>query len=295
MLTWLDANMITIVDGVAYGVLLFTIAIGLSLTFGIVDTLNLAHGTVYLGGAYVAVLLVGGGQPSIAVFAVAAVVAAGVAGALGSGLSFMIRPVAHRGHLDQALLTLGVSFVAADAFSAGFGNDVRSVQPPGALSGSTNILGHQYPVYRVFVIAAGLVIAVICYYVVARTRVGALVRAAVADAAMVRALGVDSKRLVTGVFVVGTALAALGGVLGAPIMSAYPGLDNQILILGLVIVVIGGLGSVAGALVGALIIGQVETLGVSLMPTYASLLTFGCMALVLIFKPSGLLSLRRTT
>ena len=290
MLDWLDSNLITMIDGVAFGVLLFTIALGLSLVFGVMDVLNLSHGALYLGGAYVAVSVVSGGSGTLLAFVVAALLALVVGAAAGAGLSVITRPIASRGHLDQALLTLGVAFVAADLYSEFYGDDVRSVPSPAPLDGSTSILGSTYPTYRLAVIAVGLVLALAAWYVIERTKVGALVQASVADAEMVQALGVNTTRLVTGVFAVGAALAAFGGVLGAPIISASPGVDTRILILGLVVVVIGGLGSVSGALVGALLIGQVETLGVSIVPDYASFLTFGTMALVLLLRPSGILA-----
>ena len=290
MLGWFDTNLVTIIDGVAFGVLLFTIALGLSLVFGVMDVLNLAHGALYLGGAYLAVSLLGGGGGTLLAFALALLVALAVGAVAGAGLSLVTRPIASRGHLDQALLTLGVAFVAADLFSEFYGNDVKSVRAPEALGGSTSILGSTYPTYRLVVIAVGLVLAVGAWYVIERTRVGSLVQASVADAQMVRALGVNTTYLMTAVFAAGAALAVFGGMLGAPILSASPGLDTRVLILGLVVVVIGGLGSVSGALVGALLIGQVEALGVSLVPTYASFLTFGTMALVLLLRPSGILA-----
>jgi len=290
VLGWLDTNLVTMIDGVAFGVLLFTIALGLSLVFGVMDVLNLAHGALYLGGAYLAVTLVGDGGGGLLVFVLAALTALAAGGVAGAGLALVTRPIASRGHLDQALLTLGIAFVLADLFSEAYGNDVKSVAAPAALSGSTSILGSTYPTYRLVVIGVGLLLALGAWYVVERTRVGSLVQATVADAPMVRALGVNTTYLVTGVFAAGAALAAFGGVLGGPILSASPGLDTRVLILGLVVVVIGGLGSVSGALVGALLIGQVETLGVSLLPTYASFLTFGTMALVLLLRPSGILA-----
>jgi branched-chain amino acid transport system permease protein len=286
---WLDANLITMVDGVAFGVLLFTIALGLSLVFGVLDVLNLAHGALYLGGAYVAVSMLSD-QPTLPAFVLAAVVALVLGAVAGAGLALLTRPIASRGHLDQALLTLGAAFVVVELYAEHYGNDVRSVAAPAVLADSISLMGNQYPLYRLVVIGVGLVLAVGAYLVIERTRVGALVQASVADAQMVRALGVDTGRLMTGVFAAGAALAAFGGVLGAPILSAAPGLDLRVLILGLVVVVIGGLGSVTGALVGALLIGQVETLGVSLLPTYASFLTFGTMALVLLLRPAGILN-----
>ena len=289
MLGWLDSNVITMIDGVAFGVLLFTLAIGLSLVFGVMDVLNLAHGALYLGGAYVAVSLVSG-SGTLGAFAAAAVLALLLGSAAGAGLAAVTRPIASRGHLDQALLTLGIAFVAADLYSEVYGNDVESVPAPAPFDGSTSVLGHTYPTYRLAVIAVGLLLALGVWWVVERTKVGSLVQASVADAQMVRALGVNTTALVTGVFAAGAGLAAFGGVLGAPIISASPGVDTRVLILGLVVVVIGGLGSVSGALVGALLIGQVETLGVSLVPSYASFLTFGTMALVLLLRPSGILA-----
>ena len=290
MLAWIDTNLVTMIDGVAFGVLLFTIALGLSLVFGVMDVLNLAHGALYVGGAYLAASLLGSGGGSMLGFLLAALAALVVGALAGGGLSLATRPLSQRGHLDQALLTLGIAFVLADLYSEAFGNDVRSVAPPSALGASTSILGHDYPSYRLLVIAVGLVLAVGAWYVIERTRFGSLVQASVDDPQMVSAMGVNTNRLITGVFAAGAGLAAFGGVLGAPILSAGPGLDTRVLILGLVVVVIGGLGSVTGAFVGALLIGQVEALGVSLLPTYAAFLTFGTMALVLLVRPAGILN-----
>jgi branched-chain amino acid transport system permease protein len=285
----LGDNLVTIVDGVAFGVLLFTIAVGLSLVFGIMDVLNLAHGALYLVGAYLAVQFAGDGQAGLGAFLVAGLAAVVVGAAAGAGLAVMARPLARRGHLDQALLTLGVALVVGDLLSARFGNDVQSVPPPRFLAGGVTLAGRDYPSYRLAVIVVGLLLAVVVYLLVERSRVGALVKATVADAPMVRAMGVDTGRLVVAVFAFGVVLACLGGVLGAPVLGAYPGLDERVLILGLVVVVIGGLGSVGGAFLGAMVIGQVEVLGVSLLPQYASFLVFGTMALVLLARPAGML------
>jgi branched-chain amino acid transport system permease protein len=286
---WLGDNLVTVVDGVAFGVLLFTIAVGLSLVFGIMDVLNLAHGALYLAGAYLAVRFVGDGQATLGAFALAGLAAVAVGAGAGAGLALLTRPLAARGHLDQALLTLGVALIVGDLLSARFGNDVQSVPPPQFLAGSVAISGREYPSYRLAVIAAGLALALAVYLLVGRTRAGVLVRATVADAPMVRALGVDTGRLMVATFAAGVVLACLGGVLGAPVLGAYPGLDERVLILGLVVVVLGGLGSVPGAFLGAMVIGQVEVLGVSLLPRYASFLVFGTMAVVLLLRPTGML------
>jgi branched-chain amino acid transport system permease protein len=283
---WLTNNFITILDGVAFGLLLFTIAIGLSLILGVLDVLNLAHGALYLAGAYLAVQFFTG-RVSIVVFLLALVMASVLGAGAGAGLAFMMRPLAGRGHLDQALLSLGVALVLADLISAVFGNDVHTVSPPGFLSGSPQFAGFTYPVYRLAVILVGLVLALVVYLVVERTRLGALARATVIDAPMVRAMGVDTRPFVAGIFAFGTVLACVGGVLGAPILGAYPGLDQYVLVLGLVVVVVGGVDTVRGTLVGALVIGQVEVLGVSLLPRYASFLVFATMVVGLLLRPGN--------
>jgi branched-subunit amino acid ABC-type transport system permease component len=191
-------------------------------------------------------------------------------------------------HLDQALLTLGVALVVAELLAIFYGNDVLRVVAPPGLNGSTKVFGDTYPTYRLALIGIGALIAVAVYVVVERTTVGALVRASVADREMVSAVGVDNRRVKLAVLGVGSSLAALAGVLGGPINGAGPGLDERVLILALVVVVIGGLGSIKGAFVGALLIGQVESLGRALVPDLASFVLFGALALVLIVRPRGL-------
>lgn len=278
------------IDGVAYGLLLFTLAVGLSLVFGMMDVLNLAHGTMYLVGAYVAYSLSGGSWTQYAL-AIATGVAVGLLG--GALLALLVQPLAGRGHLDQALLTLGIAFIAGDLLTSVYGSEVLPTAPPEGLRGSVSVLGHDYPAYRLLFIAAGAVLVVSVWLVFERSSVGALVRATVADRDMVRALGVNPRKVLYGVFGFGSALAVLGGVLGAPIQAPGPGVDESVLVLSLVVVVIGGLGSVRGALVGALLIGQVQTLGVAVVPQYASFLLFGAMLVVLTLRPEGLASMAR--
>ncbi|TQM01632.1 branched-chain amino acid ABC transporter permease [Pseudonocardia kunmingensis] len=285
VISWFDSNLINVLNGLAVGLLLFTIAVGLSLIFGLMDVLNLAHGALYLVGAYLAYLVVRGGGGFVWAALLAIVV--GLVG--GAALMGMTRPLAGRGHLDQALLTLGVAFILVEVVYLIFGNDVFSVAAPEALSGSVNVASSSYPAYRLALIGFGAVIAVAVYVAFERTRLGALVRAAVVDRDMVAALGVDVRKVLLGVFAAGSALAVLGGVLGAPLFGAHPGLDHEMLILTLVVVVVGGLGSVRGALVGALLIGQVQALGAAFVPEIAGFLVFAVMALVLTFRPAGLL------
>ncbi|HKX67104.1 MAG TPA: branched-chain amino acid ABC transporter permease [Intrasporangium sp.] len=284
MLGWIDNNLVSMVDGVAYGLLLFTLAVGLSLVFGMMDVLNLAHGTLYLVGAYAAYALSDGGWGG---FFLALVVGL-LLGVLGGGvLAAATAPLSTRGHLDQAVLTLGIAFIAAEIMTMIFGGEVLPTQPPDALAGSASIAGHSYPTYRLVFILVAALLALVVHLVFEKTALGALVRATVADRDMVRAMGFDTRRILFGVFAFGAALAAVGGVLGAPIIAPGPGVDENVLVLSLVVVVIGGLGSVRGALIGALAIGEVQTLGVALVPDYAPFLLFGAMLVVLAVRPQG--------
>jgi branched-chain amino acid transport system permease protein len=283
---WLDANLVSILNGFAIGSLLFILAVGLSIVFGMMDVLNLAHGAFFLVGSYLAVTFVAG--ESWAGFFTALGVAAVVGLMAGGVLSVMTEPLARRPILDQALLTLGISLIVAETLSIIYGNNVFSVPEPPALAGSVDVAGNSYPAYRLMLIGVGLVLAVVVWLVVEKTSIGALVRASVADREMVSALGIDNRKVKLAVLGVGSLLATVAGVLAAPVYGARPGLDKTILLLALVVIVIGGLGSIRGAVVGALVIGQVESLGRALVPDYASFILFGTLALVLIVRPRGL-------
>ncbi|HYU15070.1 MAG TPA: branched-chain amino acid ABC transporter permease [Candidatus Acidoferrum sp.] len=287
MPAWLDTHLVSLLNGLAIGFLLFILAVGLSLVFGMMDVLNLAHGVLFLTGGYMC-WSIAGERPTWPGFLAALAVAGGVGALAGGGLSLATERLARRSHLDQALLTLGVALIAADALSAAFGDDVHSVNPPPGLDGSVLLFGKAYPVYRLSLIAIGAVLAAAVHLVVERTSLGAVVRATVADRQMVSAVGVDDRKVKAIVFGLGSLLASTAGVLGAPIYGARPGLDASVLILALVVVVIGGLGSVRGALVGALVIGQIETLGRALLSNLASFVLFGALALVLVVRPHGL-------
>jgi branched-chain amino acid transport system permease protein len=290
MIGWLSDNLVPMVDGVAFGLLYFTLAVGLSLVFGMMDVLNLAHGTLYLAGAYLAYLLADGTWSGL-LLALAAGAAVGVGG--GALLAALTQPLAGRGHLDQALLTLGVSIIAADVFLLISDGEYLPADPPGGLTGSTEFAGLTYPKYRLAFIGIAAVLALAVYLIFERSPLGALVRATVADRDMVRALGIDTRKVLIAVFAVGAVLAVFGGVLGAPILQGGPGVDGQVLVMSLVVVVIGGLGSVRGALLGALLVGEVSTLGTALAPDYAAFLLFGAMFVVLALRPQGLLPVVR--
>jgi len=292
MAGWFDANLVSILNGFAIGSLLFILAVGLSIVFGMMDVLNLAHGALYLVGSYLAVTFATG-EASWAGFLTALGVAALVGLIAGGALSGMTEPLARRPVLDQALLTLGVALVVAEVLSIIHGNDVYSISAPPGLDGSVAVAGNAYPTYRLVLIGIGLVLAAVVFFVVERTSVGALVRASVADRDMVSAIGIDNRKVKVAVLAIGSMLATVAGVLGGPIYGARPGLDDTILILALVVVVIGGLGSVKGALIGALLIGQVESLGRALLPDLASFILFGTLALVLVVRPRGLFGPRK--
>lgn len=281
------ASFVSVLNGVAIGCLLFILATGLSLVFGMMDVLNLAHGATFLVGAY-AGWLVGGEDPTWATFLLALAVALAIGALVGAGMAMLTEPLRNRSHLDQALLTLGVALIVAELLSMAFGNDVRATDAPPGLDGTVSLFGSAYPTYRLALIGVGAAFAVGLWLLMSRTMIGTVVRATVADREMVSAIGIAEHRIKLAVFAAGSALAAVAGVLGGPIYGARPGLDATVLILALVVVVIGGLGSVRGALVGALVIGQIESLGRAMLADAASFLLFGALALVLVFRPRGL-------
>ena len=285
-----DQNFSSILNGVALGMLIFILAIGLSLIFGLLDVLNLAHGSLYLLGTYLGYTLVEHhGVP----FIPAALITIVFGIALGFVLAVALIPVRDRGHLDQVLLTLGLFFIVADLVTIIWGRDFHTITPPGFLIPSKVIFGHYYPAYRLAVIVLGFVIAAATYLVFERTQLGAILRAAVEDRAMVGALGHNVKLITLSVLLAGSALATFAGIIGGPIEQVTPGVGDDVLLLALIVVVVGGLGSIAGAFVASLIIGQAESLGVALgqqhgLPQAAPFVLFGTMAVILIARPKGL-------
>jgi branched-subunit amino acid ABC-type transport system permease component len=273
-----DAHLVPAVDGVAYGLLLFVTAAGLTLAFGTGNVLNLAHGTLYAIGAYSAAALSDGSWHGL-LLALAAGTAAAAAG--GGLLAALTAPVRHRGHLAQALLTFGIALVAGDLISTAAGPDDLPVAVPPAVDGSVSLAGHRYPVYRLTFILVAALLAAAGQLFLRRTRAGALLRATVDDPEMVAALGTDPRLVHTAVLSGAGALAGLAGVLGAPIIGPGPGTADTVLLLSLIVVVLGGLGSVPGALLAAVAVGEVQTLGVDLAPGYAPYLLFAAMAAAL--------------
>ncbi|MBE0547321.1 MAG: branched-chain amino acid ABC transporter permease [Rubrivivax sp.] len=278
-------------NSLQYGLLLFLVASGLTLIFGIMGVINLAHGSFYMIGAYMAYALApfvastlgGGFFTTLALGLVLAVL-------LGYVLEWAFFSFLYgREHLQQVLMTYGLILVFEELRSILVGDDVHGVKPPDWLAGAIP-LGElmTYPVYRLFISAVCLGVALAMWYVLARTRLGMRIRAGATNREMVQSLGVDIKLLYRVVFAAGVALAVLAGMVAAPVSSVYPGMGNQVLIICFVVVVIGGIGSIRGALLAALLIGVAETFGTVLIPQAAGVLVYVLMALILLWKPDGL-------
>ena len=281
---------IQFLNGLVSGMLLFIMAAGLSLIFGQMNVINLSHGAFYLLGGYIGLNAV----RQLNNFWLALIIAPLIVGGLGLMIEyFFLRRLygAHR-HLDQVLFTFGLALIASDLIQWNWGAYVETVPAPALLSGQVPIFRIQFPTYRLSLIFFGLIMALLLWLFLERTRLGAIIRAGVSDAQMVSGLGINIHLVFAAVFALGTALAALAGVLGAPVRTLYPGLDFEILILTLVVVVVGGLGTLKGAFFGSLLIGMADTFGKALWPEFSLFLIFAVMAVVLLIRPSGLFGLR---
>ena len=278
-------------NALQYGLLLFLVASGLTLIFGIMGIINLAHGSFYMIGAYMAFALgplvertLGGGFfVTLLVCVLAAVLLGYVLEALF--FSFLYR----RDHLQQVLMTYGLILVFEELRSILVGNDVHGVPMPAWLAGTVP-LGDvmTYPIYRLFVAGAALAVCALLYWIITRTRVGMMVRAGASNREMIGSLGIDINRLYRWVFAGGVALAALAGALAAPMSSVYPGMGHGVLIICFVVVVIGGIGSVRGTFFAAMLVAAVETYGQVFFPAAAGVLVYVLMAAILLYRPEGL-------
>lgn len=278
-----------LLNGLAYGMLLFLLAAGLSLIFGIMDILNLAHGSLYMLGAYLAFSM----ATAFDSYWLALIFAPLLVGLAAIVLELvLLRPTYNKGHLNQVLLTFGLAYVFNDLVRWVWGASIRSLTPPTALSGSVEMLGQTFPRYRLFLILFGFIIALLLWFFQERTRWGAIIRAGVSDKEMVSGLGINIRLVFTLVFALGAVLAGLSGVAAGPVLGLYPGMDFEILIFALIVVVVGGLGSFTGTLGGSIIIGLADTLGKIWFPQFSLFLIFAIMALVLLLKPAGLFGRR---
>ncbi len=290
-------------NGLQLGVMLFLMAAGLTLVFGIMNMINLAHGSFYMIGAFAAVAATRA-SGSFALGVVAAVAAAGLVG-LATEAS-VLRGLYRRDHLDQVLATFGLILVFNELVSIVWGPQAMFLGVPDALSGTVEILpGAPYPAYRLAIIGAGLAVALFLWLLIARTRIGMRIRAGASNREMIGALGVDIGRLYTLVFGLGAMLAGLAGALAGPLLAIEVGMGENILILAFVVIIIGGLGSVRGALIGALLVGLVDTYGRAYLPSglrafvdpavadnvgasLAAMAIYLLMAMVLVWRPRGL-------
>jgi len=293
-------------NGLQFGLMLFLLAAGLTLVFGIMDMINLAHGSLYMVGAYLAA----SAFTKTNSFALAALVAVVGTAALGALLEFtVLRRLYRRDHLSQVLATFALLLIANESVRMIWGDQPMLLSTPEMLSGPVEIVGFVYPAYRLLLVGVGLGAAAGLYWLVSMTRLGMWVRAGASNREMAQAMGVDVRRLFTFVFAIGAALSALAGALLGPLLAVQVGMGESILILTFVVIVIGGIGSVRGALVGSLIVGVVDTLGRALLPTLlrevfrqeiasslgpalASILIYMLMAAILFWKPQGLFPAR---
>jgi branched-chain amino acid transport system permease protein len=276
-------------NGVSFGMLLFLLAAGLSLIYGVMRILNLAHGSYYILGAYVALSVVQttGSLLLAALAGTAAVIVLGV---------FMERVFLRRlpphEELPQALLTFGFLLIVGDVTLWIWGGTPQTLPKPEALSTSIRMGGMFFPAYRAFVIVVGVAIGLALWLLQERTRLGAMIRAAIDDAEIAGATGINVSLVSTLVFGLGAALAALGGIIGGPLLGVYPGADFEILLLAFVVVIIGGLGSLKGAFLGGLLVGLLDNFGKALFPEFALFTIFAPMAIILAVRPTGLFGAR---
>jgi branched-chain amino acid transport system permease protein len=280
--------LIQTLNSVQYGLLLFLLASGLTLIFGIMGVINLAHGSFYMLGAYLAFGL----TPKFDSLLLAIIVGIIIAWCFGFVLEkLLFQRLYKRDHLDQVLLTFGLIMIFEELRSILWGDDVGSVKVPAMWDFSIKLTETlSYPAYRLVMSAVCIALAAGMYWLIARTRLGMMIRAGASNRDMAEALGINIYTLFAGVFALGTALAAFSGMLAAPIASVYPNMGAPILIMCFVVVVIGGIGSVRGALIAALLIGFVDTFGKVLAPQLAGAAVYIVMAAVLLWRPEGLFS-----
>jgi branched-chain amino acid transport system permease protein len=276
------------VNSVTFGGLLFLLSAGFSLIFGLMRIPNLTHGSLFMLGAYFGAAFAGGMLGIMFNFWLATLMAALLMAALGALMErFLLRQLPGQ-QLAQVLVTLGISFMVADFCLMVWGGDPVNVATPNGLGGFVRVGQAAFPLYRLAIIVIAMVFAVALWFLLERTRLGAMIRAGVDDPDMARVVGIRVSRLFTVVFALGAGLAAFAGIIGAPILSVYPGLDQDMLPLALVVVILGGTGSLLGSFVGSIIIGFIYNFGLALLPELAYFVLFLPMLLVLIVRPQGL-------
>jgi branched-chain amino acid transport system permease protein len=276
---------IQILNGVSYGCLLFLLAAGLTLTQGLLRVVNLTHGSYYLLGGYFGLMVVKA-TGNFWLGILAGGIAMGIVGLFIQ--RFFLSHYPHN-ELAQVLLTFGFLFLIADLALWQFGGTPQTIPTPSIFQGAVSVGPARFPTYRFVLIGAGLIIGLFLWWFIDYTRIGTLVRASVDDAETASGLGVNTPVLMTGVFAMGALLAGAAGVIGGPLVGMYPGADFDVLLLAIVIVILGGLGSLRGAFLAAILVGLLDTAGRTLFPQFSLFAIFAPMAIMLIFRPAGLL------
>ncbi|MEJ6564580.1 MAG: branched-chain amino acid ABC transporter permease [Burkholderiales bacterium] len=292
--------LIQAMNGIQYGLLLFLVASGLTLIFGIMGVINIAHGSFYMIGAYLAWSLMGW----VGSFWIGLIVGVTVALLLGLVLEWLfIRFLYDRDHLQQVLVTYGLILIFSELRSMIWGDDVHSVPIPELLNGSIQLTENlAYPIYRLWLSGVCIVIAILMFLGIQHTRLGMMIRAGESDREMTKSLGINIGLVYRFIFALGVSLAAFSGMISAPISSVFPGMGSQVLIVSFVVVVIGGLGSIKGAMIAALLVGLIDTFGkvihldifgVNIFPEMSGMSIFALMALILMLRPQGLFGRER--
>ena len=283
---WIGILPIQILHGLVYGMVLFLLASGLTLIFGMMDVLNFAHGAFYMLGAYFSFsVLMWTGQ-----FWLSLILAPLGVGLIGVFVErIFLRKVLPYGHVPQLLLTFGIAYILEDVVKIVWGTEPLKVKVPSLLSGSLSLLGASYPTYRLFILVVSFLVFAFLFLILFKTRIGIIVRAAVAKKEMVAALGFNVPLIFLLLFGVGAWLAGIAGVIAGPYLITHPGMAGAILVDLFVVVVVGGLGSIQGAMLAAILIGELQSFGVLFLPQFSLFLEFLLLAAVLILKPEGLL------
>jgi branched-chain amino acid transport system permease protein len=275
---------IQILNGLSFSMLLFLIASGFTLIFGLMQIINIAHGSFYLLSAYIGLTIL----RATGNFLLATIIASLVAAIVGIAMQSLFLRRLHMQHLQQVLLTFGFVLIIGDICLWVWGGDPLALPKPSFLKGSIEMEGIVFPLYRLFVILIGIIVAVVLWLFQEKTKLGAIVRAGVDDEEMLRGAGINIQLVFAGVFGFGAALAGMGGIIGGPFVGVFPGVDLHILPLALVVVVIGGVGSLKGAFLGSLLVGMLDNFGKALFPELSMFSLFAPMAIILAIRPSGI-------
>ena len=286
----MDVLAVQTLNALVYGILLFLISVGLSLVLGLMNVVSLAHGSFFMLGAYLALAILDLTGSFWAALVLAPLPVAVIGALIEIGF---LRPLYRRGHLHQVLMTFGFTYVFADLVKIVWGTDIHAIRPPSVLAGVVPLFDGQFPTYRLFLIGAGIVLIALLWFLVDRSRLGAMVRASVDNAPVAEGLGVNVSVLFTLVFALGAGLAAIAGVIAAPILGVAPGMDVEWLIPAFIVIVIGGMGNLRSAFVGSLLVGAADTFGKAYIPQASLFLIYLVVVLVLLVKPSGLVGIRK--